>query len=74
MILRRPLQIGFVDRMGGEFGLGNQPRDWFLPGKVPGTLTFTIGSSHEPRDWFYAQTQVRVIFSAPFSLAIIVIK
>ena len=50
-------QIGAADRTGGEFALAREPRDWFLPGRVPGDLTFTIGTSYEPTDWFYAQTQ-----------------
>lgn len=50
-------QIGSADRFGGEYALGNHSRGWFLPGLIPGDLTFTIGSSHESSDWFYAQTQ-----------------
>ena len=38
--------------MGGEFALGNHTREWELPGLIPGSLTFTIGSSHEPTDWY----------------------
>lgn len=49
--------VGGVDRSGGEFALARAPRDWYLPGAVPGSLTFTVGSSHEPSDWYYAQTQ-----------------
>ena len=49
--------IGGVDRSGSEFKLGASPRDWYLPGAVPGTLTFTVGSSREAADWYYAQTQ-----------------
>ena len=60
--------IGGIDRSGGEFALGHAPRDWYLPGAIPGSLTFTIGQSHEPTDWYYAQTQGgswTVAFSLP---------
>ena len=50
-------QIGVADRTGGEFALGRAPRGWFLPGLVPGDLTFTIGESKESESWFYAQTE-----------------
>jgi rhamnogalacturonan endolyase len=49
-------QIGEADRTGGEFGLAREPRDWALPGRVPGDLTFTVGQSAASA-WFYAQTQ-----------------
>jgi rhamnogalacturonan endolyase len=55
-------QIGKADRTGGEFALATQspakpsPRAYEKPGKVPGDLTFTVGSSWEPKDWYYAQT------------------
>jgi rhamnogalacturonan endolyase len=50
-------KIGEADRTGGEFSLGRAPRGWFLPGLVPGDLTFTIGESKESEDWYYAQTE-----------------
>ena len=50
-------QIGEADRTGGEFALAREPRDWFLPGRVPRDLTFTVGESKEAEAWFYAQTQ-----------------
>jgi len=50
-------QVGAADRSGGEFALAREPRDWFLPGRVPGDLTFTIGTTREASGWFYAQTQ-----------------
>lgn len=55
-------QIGKADRMGGEFALatnpadGSNPRSYEKPSQVPGTLTYTVGSSWEPQDWYYAQT------------------
>ncbi len=55
-------QIGGADRMGGEFALAASPAGWSNPrsfekaSRVPGNLTFTIGSSWEPEDWYYAQT------------------
>ena len=32
--------------MGGEFGLGDQPRDWYLPGKVRSGGAFTFVRQH----------------------------
>ena len=55
-------QIGKADRMGGEFALatniadGSNPRAYEKPSQIPGTLTYTVGSSWEPQDWYYAQT------------------
>ncbi|WP_213805034.1 polysaccharide lyase family protein [Granulicella sp. dw_53] len=55
-------QIGKADRMGGEFALatnpadGSNPRAYEKPSQIPGTLTYTVGSSWEPKDWYYAQT------------------
>ena len=50
-------QIGEADRTGGEFALAREPRGWYLPGRVPGTLTFTVGQSKAGEDWYFAQTQ-----------------
>lgn len=50
-------QIGVADGMGGEYNGGQSPRNWVVNGGVPGTLDFTIGTSHEPFDWYFAQTQ-----------------
>ena len=50
-------QIGQADRTGGEFALAREPRAWLLPGRVPGDLVFTIGTSDAATDWYYAQTQ-----------------
>jgi rhamnogalacturonan endolyase len=56
-------QIGKADRKGGEFALatnpadGSNPRAYEKPSQIPGTLSYTIGSSWEPKDWYYAQTQ-----------------
>ena len=60
-------QIGGVDRTGGEFALARAPREWDLPGKIPGSLTFTIGTSREGTDWYYAQTQ-RGTWTVAFTL------
>jgi rhamnogalacturonan endolyase len=56
-------QIGKADRMGGEFAMATNPANWNQsprsyekPSKVPGSLTYTVGSSWEPLDWYYAQT------------------
>ncbi|MBO0798481.1 MAG: hypothetical protein J2P31_06630, partial [Blastocatellia bacterium] len=55
-------QIGKADRMGGEFALAtntadrSNPRAYEKPSQIPGTLTYSIGSSWEPQDWYYAQT------------------
>ena len=49
-------QLGVSDRQGGEFRFGNASRDWDLPTQVPGSTTFTIGTSREGDDWYYAQT------------------
>jgi rhamnogalacturonan endolyase len=65
-------QIGAADRTGGEFALAREPRDWFLPGRVPGDLTFTVGASREGADWYYAQTQAgtwTVAFDLPAAQA-----
>ena len=65
-------QLGEADRTGGEFALAREPRDWLLPGRVPGTLTYTVGLSDPSRDWFYAQTQAgawTISFSLPAAQA-----
>jgi rhamnogalacturonan endolyase len=55
-------QIGRADRTGSEFALAanptdrSNPRAYEKPSRVPGDLTFDVGSGWEPRDWFYAQT------------------
>lgn len=55
-------QIGRSDRSGGEFALATRPaersnpRAYEKPSRVPGDLTFEVGSGWEPEDWFYAQT------------------
>ncbi len=55
-------QIGQADRLGGEFALAanpadlSNPRSYEKPSKVPGNLTWVVGSSWEPTDWYYAQT------------------
>jgi rhamnogalacturonan endolyase len=55
-------QIGRADRTGGEFALAanpadrSNPRAYEKPSRVPGDLSFVVGSSWEPQDWFYAQT------------------
>lgn len=59
-------QIGRADRTGGEYALATRspalpsPRDYGKPARIPGDLTFTIGTDWEPRDWYYAQTNAGV--------------
>lgn len=65
-------QLGAADRSGGEFALAREPRAWELPGRVPGDVNFTVGSSWEPHDWYYAQTQGgtwTIVFSVPAAFA-----
>ena len=61
-------QIGEADRTGGEFALAREPRGWYLPGRVPGTLTFTVGQSKAGEDWYFAQTQAGT-WTVAFDLA-----
>jgi rhamnogalacturonan endolyase len=55
-------QIGLSDRSGGEFALAanpadrSNPRAYEKPSRIPGDLTFVVGSGWEPQDWYYAQT------------------
>ena len=61
-------RVGEADRTGAEFALGREPRAWTLPGRVPGDLVFTVGTSVVARDWYYAQTQAgtwTIAFSLP---------
>ena len=55
-------QLGRSDRTSGEFALATlsparpMPREYEKPGRIPGDLTFAVGTSWEPTDWYYAQT------------------